>query len=146
MQLNDLRVKNKKSKRIGRGGKRGKTSGKGHKGQNARTGNSKRPALRDIIKKIPKLRGQGIHGNKGKSIINKFFAINLSKINEYFKDGEIVSANTLLEKGLVEKKRGRIPRIKILGNGKITKKIVIEGLAVSKSVIEKIESANGKIK
>ena len=57
MQLKDLKRENpnKRSTRVGRGGKRGKTSGRGHKGQNARAGNSKRPEIRDIIKKVPKL-------------------------------------------------------------------------------------------
>ena len=61
MQLHELKpTKARKSvKRIGRGGKRGKTSGRGTKGQKARAGNSMRPEMRDIIKKLPKLRGHG---------------------------------------------------------------------------------------
>ncbi len=61
MQLHELQptTPRKSAKRIGRGGKRGKTSGKGHKGQKARAGNSSRPEMRDIIKKLPKLRGHG---------------------------------------------------------------------------------------
>ena len=61
MQLHELRpkTKNKPRKRIGRGGKRGTISGRGTKGQNARAGRKKRPELRDIIKRIPKLRGRG---------------------------------------------------------------------------------------
>jgi len=61
MQLHQLKrnTPNKKAKRVGRGGKRGKTSGRGMKGQKARAGTSGRPEMRDIIKKIPKLRGHG---------------------------------------------------------------------------------------
>lgn len=61
MQYHNLisKTKRKKSRQVGRGGTRGKTSGKGTKGQNARAGRKKRPELRDIIKRIPKLRGRG---------------------------------------------------------------------------------------
>lgn len=59
MQIHDLKrsYKNKSDRIIGRGGKRGKTSGRGGKGQTARAGNKRRPELRDIIKRLPKLRG-----------------------------------------------------------------------------------------
>ncbi len=61
MQFHTIKRKspNKKSKQVGRGGTRGKTSGRGTKGQNARSGRKKRPELRDTIKRIPKLRGRG---------------------------------------------------------------------------------------
>ncbi len=61
MQFHTLKrkTKNKKSRQVGRGGKRGKTAGRGTKGQNARAGHKKRPELRNIIKRIPKLRGRG---------------------------------------------------------------------------------------
>ena len=147
MQLHNLKKNspNATKKRIGRGGARGKTSGKGHKGQKARAGNSTRPAMRDIIKKLPKLRGQGVHGNKNREIINKFFAINLSDLDKVFSDGEIVTPKTILEKKLVKREKGKIPRIKILGNGKITKKLIIENLAISKTATENITKAGGKI-
>lgn len=61
MQFHNLRAKTKRrhTRQIGRGGTRGKTSGRGTKGQNARAGRKKRPEMRDIIKRIPKLRGRG---------------------------------------------------------------------------------------
>lgn len=61
MQFHNLqsKTKRKRSRQVGRGGTRGKTSGKGTKGQNARAGRKKRPELRDIIKRVPKLRGRG---------------------------------------------------------------------------------------
>ncbi len=55
-----------KSRQVGRGGKRGKTAGRGTKGQNARAGRKKRPELRDLIKKVPKLRGRGINSLKSR--------------------------------------------------------------------------------
>ena len=68
MQFHNLKRKtpNKKSRQVGRGGTRGKTSGRGTKGQNARAGRKKRPEMRDIIKRFPKLRGRGV--NQLKSI------------------------------------------------------------------------------
>ena len=68
MQLHELKptTPKKSAKRIGRGGKRGKTSGRGHKGQKARAGNSTRPEMREIIKKLPKLRGHGV--NRAKTV------------------------------------------------------------------------------
>jgi len=53
------KTKRKRARQVGRGGARGKTSGRGTKGQNARAGRKKRPELRDIIKRVPKLRGRG---------------------------------------------------------------------------------------
>jgi large subunit ribosomal protein L15 len=111
MQLHDIKKNstNKTSIRIGRGGKRGKTSGAGMKGQKARAGTSGRSAMRDIIKKLPKLRGQGVNGNKNKAIINKHFAVNLSQIDEFYTDGEKVNAETLFEKGIIKRTKGKLP-------------------------------------
>ncbi len=148
MQLNELKRDNpnKDKKRVGRGRSRGKTSGKGMKGQKARTGNSSRPALRDIIKKLPKLRGQGVNGNKNKSIINKYAPINLSQLEDIFSDGDVVNQKTLREKKISIIRNGKEIRSKILGNGEISKKLTIEGLLISKTAQEKIEKAGGEIK
>ncbi len=78
MQSNTLKPQHSRitSPRVGRGGKRGKTSGRGTKGQNARAGHKKRPEMRDLIKKIPKLRGHGknrsrtVHVKPGYKVIN----------------------------------------------------------------------------
>ena len=147
MQLNDIKKNsaNKVSIKVGRGGKRGKTSGKGHKGQKARAGTSGRPAIRDIIKKLPKLRGQGKHGNRNRTIIVKHFPVNLSSLNEKFQDGEVVNQATLFEKGITKKIKGKLPWVKILGNGEISKKLEIQDLKISKTAAEKIEKAGGKI-
>ncbi|MBI2065826.1 MAG: uL15 family ribosomal protein [Candidatus Zambryskibacteria bacterium] len=61
MQFHNLKskTKRKRAKQVGRGGTRGKTAGRGTKGQNARAGHKKRPEMRDIIKRVPKLRGRG---------------------------------------------------------------------------------------
>ena len=124
------RAKNKK--RIGRGGKRGTYSGKGIKGQKSRAGHKIRPEIRDFIKKTPKQRGY-----RFKSIKEKPQIVNLKDLEKNFGAGEKVTPETLLEKGLIRKIKGRMPEIKILGKGKLTKKITIEGCKVSKSA-EKI--------
>ena len=134
--------KNKKSQQVGRGGRRGKTSGKGTKGQNARAGRKKRPELRDLIKKIPKLRGRGVNINK--PMMDPMYAINLSSIEEAFEAGASVSPQMLLKNGLIEMKNGKTPKIKILGGGELTKKVSFIGVAVSGSAKAKIEKAGGK--
>ena len=76
--------KNKKDRIVGRGGKRGKTAGRGGKGQTARAGNKRRPELRDIIKKLPKLRGY-----RFKSIQKAFLVSRDKMISEGEKFSEI---------------------------------------------------------
>jgi len=146
--LNTLKRTTKRpAPRVGRGGTRGKTSGKGHKGQKARAGGTPRPELRDIIKKIPKLRGYG--KNRARTFNpNKVIAlpVSLSKMESAFGAGEVVSPKTLSEKGLVSARGGKLPQIKILANGEIKTKVSVEGCAVSKSAREAIEKAGGTIK
>ena len=132
---------NKKGKIIGRGGKRGTTSGKGTKGQLARSGRKLRPELRDIIKKIPKLRGY-----RFTSIQNKDFPINLNVLEKNFADGSVISPKTLIAAGLIEKFGDKKPSVKILGTGKITKKFKVADCKVSASAKEAILKAGGEIK
>ncbi|MDP2641825.1 MAG: uL15 family ribosomal protein [bacterium] len=70
MQFHNLKAKSKRkrSRQVGRGGTRGKTAGRGTKGQNARAGHKKRPEMRDIIKRIPKLRGRGKSSLKSRQV------------------------------------------------------------------------------
>lgn len=128
---------------VGRGGKRGKTSGRGGKGQSARAGNKRRPEWRDIIKKLPKLRGRGV--NQNKPVNNARVVVNLVQIEEVFKAGEMVTPATLVEKGVIFSQSGRIPAIKILGDGEITKAVKVSGCFISGSAKEKIEKAGGTV-
>ncbi len=114
MQFHNLKRNkaNRKAKQVGRGGTRGKTSGRGTKGQNARAGRKKRPEMRDVIKRLPKLRGRG--KNSLKSRLEKPLVINISRVKTHFKEGEEITAKTLFEKGLVKMKSGKLPKIKIL--------------------------------
>ena len=147
MQLHELKpaTKTKSAKRIGRGGKRGKTSGKGHKGQKARAGNSTRPEMRDIIKKLPKLRGHGI--NRAKTVnADKVLptVINVSAL-EQLEAGTAVNPKSLVAMGLVNARRKKAPAVKILGTGELSKKLVVTDCVVSKTAKAKIEKAGGSV-
>lgn len=148
MQLHELKpsVARKTAKRIGRGGKRGKTSGKGHKGQKARAGNSTRPEMRELIKKLPKLRGHGknrartVNAEKVRPVV-----VNVAALEAAFEAGATVSPKTLVVAGVIVLSKQRTPAVKLLGNGVLSKKLVVEGCQVSKSAKEKIETAGGSV-
>ena len=131
MQLHTLKPGHKlkgKKPRVGRGGKRGTYSGKGGKGQKARSGRRIRPAYRDLIQRLPKLRGV-----KNRPSTPELEVINVGEMEKVAKDG-VISEKVLGKK------------VKILGNGELKKAINVEGLPVSKSAKEKIEAAGGHVK
>ena len=148
MQVHELkpRTKRKKSKVIGRGGKRGKTSGHGTKGQDARAGHRKRPQMRDTIKKLPKLRGEGVSRNQFKTEFVHTVVLNIGVLNAEFKAGERVTPKVLLERALIEKKGNKMPMIKILAKGELDKKLDIRGCAVSETAKAAIEKVGGTVK
>jgi len=121
----------------GHGSGNGKTAGKGHKGQNARSGGGVRPGFEGgqmpIYRRLPK-RGHKCRNTK------EIVAISLRLLN-VFEDGSVVDIATLQDKGLVSNPRDGV---KILGNGEIDKKLTIKVHQFSKSAIEKIEAAGGK--
>lgn len=143
MQLHQLKPKHKlkKKKRIGRGGKRGTYSGKGIKGQKSRAGRKFAPVIRELIKKYPKLRGYRFKGHKGNLVV-----VNVGVLEERFGSSEIVTPKLLLERKIIRRIKGKVPKVKILGKGEITKKLIIENCEVSKAAKEKIEKAGGSIK
>ncbi|MBP7770477.1 MAG: 50S ribosomal protein L15 [Candidatus Pacebacteria bacterium] len=147
MQLHELKRKtpHKGSKRIGRGraSGKGKTAGRGTKGQNARAGHKKRPEVREQLKKIPKMRGRGVHGLT--SIQSKPSVVNVATLESMFVAGDAVNPATLHERGVVQARRGKRAVVKILGDGEITKKLVVTGCAVSGSARAKIEKAGGSV-
>lgn len=145
MQLHNLKAKTqrKTSNQIGRGGKRGKTSGRGTKGQKARSGHKIRPELRDYIKKLPKLRGHGKNTNF--SIQTKPVIINLGDLESVYKAGEAVTPTTLISKGLLSTSKGRNPSVKILSNGEISIKLNVKNCAVSEGAKALIEKAGGTV-
>lgn len=148
MQLNSLspRTKNRKNPPVGRGGKRGKTSGRGGKGQTARAGHKIRPEARDLIKKLPKLRGHG--KNRARTVRTNRIAtsvVNIAVIEAAYKAGETVSPATLLAKDLVRRAKGRAPVVKILGTGTLSKALVIDGCAISGTAKAALLAAGGTI-
>jgi len=135
MQLHDLKkeYKQKGKKRIGRGGKRGTTAGHGTKGQKSRAGHKIRPAIRDFIVKLPKRRGF-----KFKSIKIQPQVVNMGVIEKNFKPGEIISPKTLMVKKLINREKGKMPKVKILGGGTFSKKFVFKSCAFSKNLKYKL--------
>jgi large subunit ribosomal protein L15 len=120
MLINQIKFRLKKKKRIGRGGKKGNYSGRGIKGQKARAGRKIRPAERDIILKLPKLRGI-----KFKPLKEKPYVVNLEDINEKFNENEVVNKETLVQKKVLKiRKSDKNPQIKILAKGKLDKKLI----------------------
>mgnify|MGYP000781781537 FL=1 len=115
----------------------GKTAGKGHKGQKARSG-APRPGFEGgqmpLYRRIPK---RGFTNRNSKDIV----AINLSAL-EVFENGETVTVETLLEKGIVKNPEDGV---KILGNGELTKKLNVKVNAVSETAKSKIEAAGGTV-
>ncbi|TET84520.1 MAG: 50S ribosomal protein L15 [Candidatus Nealsonbacteria bacterium] len=147
MQLHQLKPKHKlkKPKRVGRGGKRGTYSGRGLKGQRSRAGRKFKPAIRGLIKRYPKLRGYRFK-SKVKSQKSKIAILNLEILEKRFNSEEKITPEILLERKIIRRIKGRLPKVKILSRGKLTKKLIIEGCQVSKSAKEEIEKAGGTIK
>ena len=128
-------------KRVGRGGKKGTYSGKGIKGQASRAGRKMVPIIRELIKRYPKLKGY-----RSFVLENYIAPVNLDVLDKNFKDGEIVNPENLAKKEIVRMIKGRVPEVKILGKGKINKKLVIENCKISESAKKAIEKAGGTVK
>ena len=130
---------NKAVKRVGRGhgSGNGKTAGKGHKGQNARSGGGVRIGFEGgqmpLVRRIPKRGFNNIFATK-------YAIINVSDLNQ-FTDGTVVDTELLVAAGLVKKVNDGV---KVLGNGDLTAKVTVKAAKFSKSAIEKIEKAGGK--
>lgn len=148
MQAHEVktRTERKAKKVVGRGGKRGKTSGRGTKGQDARSGHKKRPQMRDTIKKLPKLRGEGVSHHQFKTEFVHRVVLNVGILNIEFKSGDRVTPKVLFERALVEKKGNKVPVIKILGSGELDKKLDIRGCLISESAKAAIEKLGGTVK
>ncbi len=142
MQIHQLKpkTKSKAKKRVGRGGKKGTYSGKGNKGQKSRAGAKFKPLIRGWIKRYPKLRGYRFN------VQTKTAVINLDVLEKKFNAGDIVSPSILVEKKIIRRATGsKIPLVKILSGGEISKSLTVKECKVSKKAKEKIEKAQGKI-
>ena len=125
------------SKGRGPGSGNGNTAGKGHKGQNARSGGGVRPGFvggqLPLYRKLPK---RGFHNKFGK----EYAIVNVSELNK-FRKGTVVTIDTLIKAGIVGK---ACDGLKVLGNGEIKKAITVEAKVFSATAKEKIEAAGGK--
>ena len=129
----------KKSFRVGRGAGsgNGKTAGKGHKGQNARSGGGVRPGFEGgqmpLQRRVPKRGFVNIFGTK-------YATINVEDLNK-FEDGTVVTPEAIVKAGLLKK---TLDGVKVLGRGEVTKKLTVNVTAFSGTAKSKIEAAGGK--
>lgn len=127
---------------VGRGASsKGRACGRGHDGQNSRSGGGTRPGFEGG--QMPLYRRVARRGFSNYPFKKEYVALSLDTISENFEDGEIVSIETLKDRMVV---KGVDVLVKILSNGEITKKVVIDGLKVSAAAAEKIKAAGGEIK
>ena len=121
----------------GPGSGNGKTAGKGHKGQNARSGGGVRPGFEGgqlpLYRKLPK------RGFKNRFAVN-YAIVNVETLNK-FEDGAVVNLEALIAADIISKP---LDGLKVLGNGEITKKLTVEASVFSATAKEKIEAAGGK--
>lgn len=150
--LHELAALVKKRKRVGRGGSRGGTSGRGSKGQRARSGGRKRKlsagfegGQMPLYRRLPK---RGFNNDRFSDA--EMQIINLEQLNNAFDEGATVDMAALIEKGLVSKKKSQKgisnQMIKILGNGTLSKKLIVNADAFSKSAITAIENLGGEVR
>ena len=146
MQLHDLMPapgSTKTRKRVGRGhgSGRGGRSGRGQDGQGSRAGGTKGPGFEGgqlpLYKRLPKLGGFVSHNRV------EYAVVNVGRLNELFNDGDLITPETLEEKGAI-KSALKLP-VKILGDGELSKKLTVKVEKVSGSAKAKIESAGGAV-
>ena len=143
MKLNELSPAQGSAKAAYRKGRgpgsgNGKTAGKGHKGQNARSGGGVRPGFEGgqlpLYRKLPK------RGFKNRFAVN-YSIVNVAALNK-FEDGAVVDLEALIAKKIVRKPLE--DGLKVLGNGELTKKLTVKATVFSATAKEKIEAAGGK--
>ena len=131
-------VKSNYRKGRGPGSGNGKTAGKGHKGQNARSGGGVRPGFEGgqlpLYRKLPK------RGFKNR-FATHYAIVNVGTLNARYEDGATVTLADLMEKGVINK---ALDGLKVLGDGELTKKLTVEAAVFSATAKEKIEAVGGK--
>lgn len=145
IRLHDLRPapgSKKRRKRVARGnaGKGGTYAGRGRKGQGARSGGTKQPWFRGMstrMNRMPYVRGTGFR------LVSRtvYRIVNVERLNDKYEDGEEVTPENLLERGLI--KKARMP-VKVLGHGELQKALTVKAHAFSESARQKIEAAGGQ--
>ena len=143
MKLNELKaLPEKKARKIvgrGPGSGMGKTSTRGQKGQKSRSGVSIKPWFQGgqspIYRRVPK------RGFNNAQFTTRFAVINLSDLDKFFKDGEVVTPEILKERGIIKK---QLAGVKVLATGKLTKKLTVKAQRFSSAAVTKIEESGGK--
>jgi len=147
-ELGKLRSSGKDRKRVGRGGSRGRTSGKGHKGQSARSGGDVRRGFEGgqmpLHRRLPK------RGFNNYNFEREFSIVNIQQLEHRFSDGDTVTVDSLVHVGVVQPKtsapglnRKRM-FVKILGHGSLQKKLIVQAHAFSVQARTAIESVGGR--
>jgi large subunit ribosomal protein L15 len=143
MKLEKLAKSNetKSPKRVGRGpgSGTGKTSGKGHKGQLARSGGGKGPWFEGgqspLFRRLPK------RGFNNARFTRRYAIVNLGDLNKWVKDGDVITLELLQEKKIIKKE---LNGLKVMGNGELDKKITIKAHRFTQSALQKLENIGGK--
>ena len=131
----------KAKKRVGRGpgSGMGKTSTRGENGQKSRSGASIKPWFQGgqspLYRRLPK------RGFNNARFTTRYAILNLSDLNKFFNDGDVVTPEVLKERGIIKK---QLCGVKVLGNGELEKKLTVKASRFSSSAVTKIESAGGK--
>ena len=132
---------NKNKTIVGRGtSSKGRTCGKGSNGQNARSGGGVRPGFEGG--QMPLYRRVARRGFSNYPFKKEYVVVSLDMINEAYKDGETIDLQSLKDLCIV---KGDV-EAKILSNGEITKKVIVDGVKVSAAAAEKIKAAGGEIR
>ncbi|MCL2078113.1 MAG: 50S ribosomal protein L15 [Oscillospiraceae bacterium] len=140
-ELSPAKGSNKKTKRLGRGNAsgHGKTSGKGHKGQWARSGGGVKPGFEGgqmkIAMRIPK------RGFNNKAFATEYAIVNVRDLESRFETGAVIDCDAIIESGLIKKP---LDGIKILGTGELSKAFTVKAAKFSETAKTKIENAGGK--
>lgn len=144
MQIHTLKLKKRqKKKSVGRGGKKGTYSGRGNKGQKARSGVSIDPLFEggrsSLVDRMKKIRGF-------KSIKAKNLTVDIFKLGQKFKNDEVVSGGTLIQKGFFDKMELQGKKVKILGNAPLKVKLKVDPrILISTAARKAVEAAGGEI-
>lgn len=142
-EITSIVGKHKQRNRVGRGpgSGNGKTSGRGHKGQKSRAGYSRMPMFQGgaipLFRRLPRV------GFSNFNFAVNYEIINVMQLEKFFEDGATVGIEQLVKCGLIE---GTTSKVKILGDGRLTKKLDVCAHKFSKSAEEKISSCGGSVK
>lgn len=138
-KLNELQPITKAPKRVGRGGSRGGTSGKGHKGQKARSGGYVRRGFEGgqtpLYRRLPK------RGFNNAEFRKAYDVVGLEQLEKAFNDGDTIDMTTLVARGII---RSSADRVKVLGGFALTKKLFVQAHAFSASALEALKTSGGE--